>query len=159
QGATPVAWTPDYAGQVLLDAEGAAGVLCEPVGPVLARTGQPRYGEFVCEVDTAGGPRHSIAIQPRSGTTFVILDPHKPRPAGSIHSAKARWSNRIIAINPTRHELELEDEGGWRLSGQTALLGGWHDGDRVTIDPGKFYKVVNLTRGQSLTGTFVGFGE
>src|SRR5262245_57432858 len=149
--AAPQAWTVDYAGQVVLQTEGSVGAICEPVGPVLIRSSNPRYGEFICEVDTAGGPRYPLGIQPTSNTTYRPLAPGKPRPAGTTHTGGSpRWSKRIIAINQAKHEIELEDEGGWKLSGNAGLLAGWRNGDRITIDPGGFYKVVNLTREQSL---------
>jgi hypothetical protein len=67
--------------------------------------------------------------------------------------------SRIIGINQRAHEIELEDAAGWKLSGSTGLLAGWRKGDHVTIEPGDFYKVVKLTRNQSLTGSFIGFGS
>src|SRR5262249_18372480 len=148
----------ELAGDNVLQNEGAVGAFCDPVGPVVVRSSpNARFGEFVCEVDAAGGQRYPLGIQPTSNTTYRALDPGKARPAGTTRTrGSARWTKRIIAINLAKHELELEDEAGWKVSGTG--LAGWRNGDRVTIDPGDFYKVVNLTRKQSLTGAFLGFG-
>src|SRR5262245_18216479 len=82
----PQSWTVDYADEVVLHSEGAVGAFCVPVGPVLAAAPQPRFGEFVCEVNSAGGPRYPLAIQPNTTTTYTALDPRKPRPAGTVRT-------------------------------------------------------------------------
>jgi len=122
---------------------------------VLIHSPDPRYGEFVCEVDGADGTNSILALKPRTATEFTILDPRKPRPAGTT-TGKPGWITRIIGINRQKDEIELQDEAGWKLAGVPAT---WRTGDRVTIAPGSYYTVVNLTRGESRTGSFIGFGS
>jgi len=122
---------------------------------VLVNSPDPRYGEFVCQVDGADGTSSILALKPKTATEFAILDPRKPRPAGTT-TGKPGWVSRIIGISREKHEIELEDEAGWKL---TDVPAAWHVGDRVTVESGSFYTVVDLTRGQSRTGSFVGFGS
>jgi hypothetical protein len=145
------AWTVEYAGQAIVNQTGEADAQCEPVGPALAPS---RYGEFVCAVVDGSGQQFALAMQPLTDTTYKELNPGKPRPAGRT-SATPGWTTRIIAINPQTKEIELVDEGDWKLSGD---LSGWKVGDRATIEPGHFYSVADLTNKQSLTGVFQGFG-
>jgi hypothetical protein len=152
-GAQPESWTIDYAGQVVLQQTSQADAQCEPVGPALAPS---RYGEFICAVVDGSGQQYALALQPLTDTTYRELSPSKPRPAGSTSSTPG-WVSRIIAVNPTTNEIELVDEGDWKLSGAPGIRS-WKVGDRVTIEPGHFYSVADLTTKQSLTGSFQGFG-
>jgi hypothetical protein len=122
---------------------------------VLVHSPNRRYGEFVCEVDGADGTNSTLALKPKTATEFTILDPHKPRPAGTT-TGKPGWITRIIGISREKREIELQDEADWKLAGVPAT---WRTGDRVTVEPGSFYSVVNVTRGESRTGSFIGFGS
>src|SRR5262249_3196929 len=155
RAAGPVSWTRDYAADQARDRAAALGVLCDPIGPVLVDSPDPRYGEFVCQVDEAGGASSILALKPKTATEFTILDPRKPRPPGTA-TGKPGLISRIIGINRRKHAIELEDEAGWKLADVPTS---WRTGDRVTVEQGSFYTVVDLSRGQSETGSFIGFGS
>jgi hypothetical protein len=147
-------WTVAYAGDAVLQQTSQADAQCEPVGPAVA---PGRYGEFICAVVDASGQQYALAMTPLTHTTYRQLNPSKPRPGSSPTSTAPGWVTRIIAINQQTDEIELVDEGDWKLTGDPGLSG-WKVGDKATIEPGHFYSVTDLTAKQSLTGSFKGFG-
>lgn len=159
-GASLELWAPDYAGDAILDSGlPVDAAQCVGVGPVVHRHGSNLFAELACTTGGADSPQQLLAIKPETDTTFVQLDPGKPRPPGQVVTSTSPdgQTQPIVAINEHLHEIELLDDSLWKLADPRGILIGWRGDDKVTIQPGNFYNVVDVTRHELLPATFEGF--
>ncbi len=158
-GAGPELWPADYAGDAILNSLPVDSAMCIGVGPVVHQHGSSLFSEFVCATGGLDSPQQLLAIEPETDTTFVQLDPAKKRPPGTVVTSTSPdgQTQPIVAVNQHLHEIELLDDSIWKLTDPKGVLIGWRGDDQVTIQPGSFYNVVDVTRHQLLPGTFEGF--
>lgn len=158
--AAPPAWTLNSA-ETALDDHYAAGAQCTPVGARISVGSAALYREFACAVFRGVPAEYLIAIEPASATQldYVTLHPGRSRPPGADTAGPAAKDlvERVIIVDRANHTIELQDQSMWTLRDPTGELSSWRDGDRITIQPGSFYAVVNLTRKQTLNGSFAGY--
>jgi hypothetical protein len=156
----PPTWSLDLA-EIAVQDTYATGAQCVPVGLQSFKGKTASYREFACAVFEADGSQRIIAIAPASATKldYTTLDPGRPRPPGTAATAATalHYEEQIIIIDRAGVTIELEDESLWKLRDPAHLLSTWRLGDSVTIQPGAFYSVVDLTRHEGLEASFVGF--
>jgi hypothetical protein len=156
----PVTWSLNLA-EIAVQDTYATGAQCVPVGPQSFKGKTASYREFACAVFEADGSQRIIAIAPASATKldYATLDPGRPRPPGTAATTATalHYDEQIIIIDRAGVTIELEDESLWKLRDPAHLLSTWRLGDSVTIQPGAFYSVVDLTRHEGLEASFVGF--
>jgi hypothetical protein len=167
-GAAPAAsvdqigWPTYWAAKQLVKkytSEGIGDATCTPVGQVAKNAGVSYYGEFACAMGMGDGSQTLIAIRPLTRTTFAVLDATKPRPAGTFAMPPypGGTTQQIVGTLAARRVISLVDDSTWQLTDPRHELAGWKLGDQVVVQPGSFYTVVDRTRGQALTGKFLGF--
>jgi hypothetical protein len=156
----PPTWSLDLA-EIAVQDTYATGAQCVPVGAKSFNGKTASYREFACAVFEGDGSQRVIDIAPESATQldYATLDPARPRAARTPQTGAPApgYTEQIIIIDRARATVELEDESLWRLRDPAHLLATWKLGDRVTIQPGDFYALVDLTRDESLEAAFVGF--
>ncbi len=159
-GAAQPGWTLNSA-ETALEDNYAAGAQCTPIGPRTLVGSAALYREFACAVFRGVPSEYLIAIRPASPTQldYVMLHPGRPRPVGAQTAGPAAKDlvERVIIADQRNHTIELQDQSMWTLRDTAGELATWRDGDRITIQPGDFYAVVNLTRSQTLDGRFSGY--
>ncbi len=158
--AGPEHWTADYAGDAIMNSGlPVDAATCVGVGPVVRRNGSSLFAELACTTGGTDSPQQLLAIEPETDTTFVRLDPAKRRPPGAVVTSTSPngQTHPIVAINQHLHEIELLDDSLWKLTDPKGVLIGWRGDDQVTIQPGDFYNVVDVTRHELLPATFEGF--
>ena len=160
-GAGRQLWPTDYADEAIVDSLPVDSATCTGVGPVVLRHGSSLFAEFASVTGGLDSPQELLAIRPSTDTAFVRLDPRQKRPLGTVvrSTSPDGQTQPILAINRNRHELELLDNSIWKLTDPKGVLIGWRGDDRVTIQPGTFYNVVDVTRHELLAATFEGFAS
>lgn len=158
--APPILWTLDTADRAVEYAT-ENGAQCVPVGPRRLSAGTALYAEFACAVTYPDGTQEPLAIEPASLTKLVYrrISSAGERPARlrAVGPSRADFVERVIIVSRGNDGIELQDQSVWQVTDPGHLLEGWRQGDRVTIQPGHLYEVVDLTRHQSLSGSFRGF--
>ena len=133
------------------------------MGPHAYIGGAAVYREFACAVFRGVASEYLVAIQPASATQldFVTLHPSQRRRAGTGQAAPANedFAERIIIVDRANRTIELQDQSVWRVQDPRGLFATWQDGDRITVQPGNFYGIVDLTRRQTLNGSFLGYDD
>ncbi len=159
RAAAPITWTLNIA-EVAVQYKFNSGAQCVPIGPGTQQGKSLRFSAFACSVFLDDGTQEQLAIAPTSTTqtTYRTLHPAVSKAAdpGPVPTT-ARYAQQIILLDAKRGALELVDESVWQLSDPQHLLAGWKQGDRVSIELGATYAVVDLTRHQVVGAVFRGF--
>ena len=138
-------------------------VSCSPVGPYARSQGSELFGEFACDVQSAGG-EEVLAVVPTGAKTFKELLRGQPSPvSGPLRGIAGAGAAQHVALldYPVKHAVVLGDQSAWKLADPTGRLANWKHGDTVTVQPARtkahLYRVVNKTRGNELEADFLGF--
>jgi hypothetical protein len=157
RASAPAGWTLETAEAAVQNALGA-GDECVPVGPRVRRGSAYTYGTFACALFLEDGTQQLVAIAPASRVRldYRTLHPGAPSPGARSVPDWPGFSERIVGIDPKRGAVELVDQSVWQVA-DTRRLAAWREGDRVELELGDAFALVDLTRRESLEGRFRGF--